>query len=246
VWALVRAADLSWRQGDIARAKELSDESLNFFRELGDTGGSAFASMVLGHVAADQHNYGLAATHFEESLALNRQIGDRHFIAWALADLAEMAMRQADRARAVALYEQSLLLFRELGHTWSISFVLLTLAEVTQSQGDYSRAMQLYAEGLGHALDVRNLRGVAWCFKGLAELAEATGQAERAAWLGGASVGVLESSDEQLEHASDAEYWPDIVALRTRLEAAGLAAAWADGRAMTLEQAVAYALEETI
>ncbi len=65
-------------------------------------------------------------------------------------------------------------------------------------------------------------------------------------WRAGPGFGqVLNGrSSAQIDSGRRAEYEQDIGAGRAQLDEATYAAAWAKGRAMTLEQAVAYALEE--
>ena len=53
------------------------------------------------------------------------------------------------------------------------------------------------------------------------------------------------SSGAQIDSSRRAEYEQDIAAGRARLDEAICAAAWVKGRAMTREQAVAFALEIT-
>ena len=71
------------------------------------------------------------------------------------------------------------------------------------------------------------------------------GQLEQAARLGGASEALREANDIVIPPIDRAPYEGSVAAVRSQLDEATFAAAWAEGRAMTLEQAVAYALEET-
>jgi len=90
-------------------------------------------------------------------------------------------------------------------------------------------------------------------FMGLAEAAEAAGQRERAAQLLGATTVLLAASGRRLENTerdligyipitSQAEFERHVASVRAALGDAAFAAAWAKGRAMPLEQAVADAL----
>ena len=63
--------------------------------------------------------------------------------------------------------------------------------------------------------------------------------------LHGASEAALERTGAFHQPADKLEVDRNIATVRAQLDKATLAAAWADGRAMTLEQAVAYALDET-
>ena len=80
--------------------------------------------------------------------------------------------------------------------------------------------------------------------EGLAGLAAAQGQAGRAARLFGAAEALRESVSNRIPPSERAEYDHNIAAARAQLSEAAFAASWAGGRAMSLEQAVAYALDE--
>jgi hypothetical protein len=71
------------------------------------------------------------------------------------------------------------------------------------------------------------------------------GKGRRAARL----FGAVEALRERTGSAITLSPWRELherhlESLRTRLDAVELAAAWAEGRAMTFEQAIAYALED--
>ena len=239
--ALVLAADLAWRNGDLVQAAKLSAESLGRFRDLGDDWGTAFAVMVLGHVAEGQGDSALAQAHFEESLARFQALGDTFFTGSALFDLGELARAQGELTQASVLYEQSLALYRVLGHARAISFLATVVAEVAQLQGQHRHAAMLYAESLRLSVETGALSRAARNITRLAELAQAAGELERAARLEGAAEGVLEASSN-FQDNNDYFHWP--LPARTLPEAGAFAVAWAEGRAMTLEQVVAYALAE--
>ena len=136
-------------------------------------------------------------------------------------------------------------MFRALGQPYATAYVLTTLGDVASDQRDDGRAHQLYAESVPLWLQVGNLVGIALCLKGWAAVAQRAGQLERAARLWGAAEVLLErSSDQQIHPAIRAAYDRDHAAARVVLEQAGWAAAWKEGRAMTLEQTIAYALED--
>ena len=82
--------------------------------------------------------------------------------------------------------------------------------------------------------------------EGLAAAAEAHGQTERAARLFGAAEAWREVAGTPLSPVQRAGYEREVAAVRAQLDAARFAAAWAQGRAMSLEQAIAYAVSEDV
>jgi hypothetical protein len=80
--------------------------------------------------------------------------------------------------------------------------------------------------------------------EGLAALAAAQAQPERAARLFGTAEGLREAMGAPLPPAERAEHDRSVAAVRTTLGEEAFAAAWAEGRAMSRDQAVAFALTE--
>jgi hypothetical protein len=80
---------------------------------------------------------------------------------------------------------------------------------------------------------------------GLAGLAAYQHQPERSARLLGAAAALREAINAPLVHVDDMrDYSRFVSATQAQLDEAPFAMAWAEGQAMTLEQAIAYALED--
>lgn len=111
-------------------------------------------------------------------------------------------------------------------------------------QGQPAQAAELCRESLALNLEVGDRRAVAACLAGLAGVAQAQAQPLRALRLCGAVSALLDSIATPLMPADQRDYESNVAALRAEISAADLADVWADGRAMTMEQAVAYALQD--
>ncbi len=85
-------------------------------------------------------------------------------------------------------------------------------------------------------------RGIVDCLVGLAGVAGCKGQPERAARLFGAAEALHQAFGTHIEHADRIEYDHNVAATRAQLDEATFTLAWAEGRAMTLEQAITAAL----
>ena len=64
-------------KNDTDHAQALYEESLERYRELGDTAGIAHALLPLGEIAARRGNFAVAHSRIEEALALFRALGTR-------------------------------------------------------------------------------------------------------------------------------------------------------------------------
>jgi hypothetical protein len=124
--------------------------------------------------------------------------------------------------------------------------MLHNLGYVVLRQGDGQQAAALFEESLVLYQDLKRKHGVTECLIGLAGVAAVSGQpttARRAARLFGAAERLLEATGGGLAAADQAEHDRYVALARDQLDEAAFAAAWAEGRAMAMEQAIAYALE---
>ncbi len=260
--ALSAAGNLAMYRGDGAAGRTLLEESLALFQELGDSRGTAYVLLNLGVSYQLQGDLGQAERLMEQSLAIFRTLGDRWGIAWALSyigwalsssvavlvDAASSVDAQDQSGRALVLLEESLAHFRAVGDSWGIAYALYWLGSMAAKQGDHRRARVLLAESLGLFHEMGNkvavLRGLIEFAGMVAIQAQQRAELERAARLYGAAEALEDSMIARPEFGVFGDSAPraPIPVLRTRLGEATFAAAWAEGRAMTLEQAMTLAL----
>jgi hypothetical protein len=160
----------------------------------------------------------------------------------ALTALGDVARRQGDTSGARQYYEEGLALDRNLGAFPSrIAEVLRSLGELALEQGLAAEARERLVESLTIAAGLHDLVQVAQVLEALARLAApaAGEQQERALRLAGAAAALREQAGQAL--APDRQV---TLTERLALDSGAQETAWADGQAMTLEQAIAYALEE--
>ncbi len=234
-------------RGDYGRATALLQESLALRQELQDAWGIAQALIYLGNVARDQGDNERAIALLEKSLTLLRELGERKDSIGALLMLAHVARDQHQYERASALLEKVLAVTRETGDKWSTATALALTGLVALDQGDYEQSMALYRESLPLAQEVGNKPAIAMCLEGLAGVAEAHDQSEQAARLYGAAEALRDTIGTAQVLADRvvvrANYARNAAAVRAALSEEAFAKAWAEGRAMTLEQAIEVALE---
>lgn len=178
----------------------------------------------------------------EAALALNN-IGA---VALALSNLGRSAHGQGDYGRAGVLYEESLALIREVGDKRDSALVLHRMGDTAQEQGEVQRALALYRHSLALYQEVGDKVGMVACLEGVARVACAQGRRERAARLGGAAEGLRAALLAPLVPADRVRYGCMVESVRAALGDEAFAMAWAAGRAGTLDQALAEALEEPI
>jgi len=236
---------VAFQQGQYEHAATLHEESLALRRALGDQSGIADSLNNLGDVAREQGEYGRATVLIEEALTIKRGLGAKDDLANALHSLGSLAERQGEYGKAVALYEESLALTRELGNSWGMAQVLGKLGHVATIQGEFGQAMTLLLEALSLSRGIGAREQVANLLENIAHLALALGDPLRAARLGGAAEGLREALGQPLTPGERGDHDRAIAALRAVLGEAAFAAAWAEGRALPLDEAIALALAES-
>jgi tetratricopeptide (TPR) repeat protein len=238
------AGSLAYYQGDHAAARLYFEEGLALARQVGDQWNIAFALDGLGAQFANQGDFEQAQAFSEQSLALSRSIGDKWLSGITLINLGELARVQGNYGRAILCYESSLTLLREGGDKLFMAIVLHDLGQMAQDRGQYDQAKTIHMESLVLCRALGSKRGIAMCLEKLAGIAVARCQPERAARLLGTTEALRQAITAPMGAADHADYGRFVALTHAGLDDNTFAAAWAEGRAMTLEQAVAYALEE--
>jgi predicted ATPase/DNA-binding CsgD family transcriptional regulator len=244
--ALCVRAIMSYGLGSFERTTQLFEESAILFRQAADRSGVAIALGGVGVGTLLQGDMERAAAAFEEGLRLYREIGDKWGVSETLGYLGMIPLSRGDHAQATRHFEEALALSREIGNRHSGYVSSYNLALIARAQGDHARAVRLYVEGLRLVVEVCDRADIAYCLEGLAELVGERGEPERAVRLFGASEALLEAVGAplyvQVQDRASIERAVD--ALRSRLDETTFEIAWAEGQAMTLEQAIDYALDE--
>jgi predicted ATPase/class 3 adenylate cyclase len=230
-------------RGDYAASRALLEESLTLFRELGNKHSSAVTLANLGNLAHAQGDYSAARTLYEESLTLFRELGNRLASAQLLGNLGAVVHAQGDYSAARTLYEESLTLFRELGNRLASAIALTSLGGVACNQSDYAKAAALFAESLEIRRELGDRQGIAESLDGVANLARQEQQPLRAVRLWGAAASLREAIGLPRSPREQERYEREMAQARAAPGEDGFTTAWEEGRAMTWEQAVDYALE---
>jgi tetratricopeptide (TPR) repeat protein len=153
-------------------------------------------------------------------------------------------VEQGDHAVARTHLERSLAISREISDT-PHPMAHFALALVDRAQGDFAPARAHLWESLAHQRDAGFQRFIPNTLISLAGLEAALGQAERAARLFGAADVLREAMGVRLSVSEREAYDRDIAVARSALGEGPFAAAWAAGRALSLEDAIRFALDET-
>lgn len=220
---------LEWMTG---RARKSANKRM-LASILSDTGGL---------LVKERGDIARAIPALSESLALRGGQNDRKGLAYTQNNMA-FALTFASRpGEARDLGEQSAATFRELKEWKGLASADNTLAEALIQLGETGRARSLLNESLQIKWKMADLDLIAWDLEAFGEIAIAEGEHARAARLLGAAHGLRESTGTRLMPLARARADRAIYAARAALGETQLAAAWAEGRHMTIDQACDYAL----
>jgi tetratricopeptide (TPR) repeat protein len=159
--------------------------------------------------------------------------------------LGDMAYIEGRYERAEDYYGQSLRVSQELGAAVFSAVVRRRLGLAVLRQGRLEESRALLRESLVQLREMGSARYIAQGVAEWAGLAESCGQPERAARLLGAAEAIWKANDLRLSSFTRFLCERNVAVARAQLGEARFATAWAEGRAMTQEQAVAYALRES-
>jgi predicted ATPase/class 3 adenylate cyclase len=243
--ALAGTIFLVRRQGDHVRAKALAEERLALARELDNGHAIASCFHMMGLLAADQGDHENARASYEEAVRLGRRLGHRSAGVW-LTDLGSVARWEGDLERAALLLEESLAMHREAGRKESIAYALDELGVVALYQGRLQQARELLAESLRLWQEAGAMDLIVMCaLDDHAAAIAADGQGERAARLLGAAQALQEQMGIRAVFQEKSESPRNLAAATARadLGEAAFAEAFARGRTLDSEEAVALALQ---
>jgi tetratricopeptide (TPR) repeat protein len=162
----------------------------------------------------------------------------------ALQNLGNLYRYQGDYDQATRFYERSLSLSGEYGGSWNTSNGLWYLGLVALHRNDYQQARQQFIDYYHLAREVYS-GGIGECdfLTGMAAVAGGTNHLKRAAKLNGAAQALFETTDYRFQTFDRAEFDRHIRIAQEQLGGAKFEELTSEGYAMTMEQAIAYALE---
>jgi predicted ATPase/DNA-binding SARP family transcriptional activator len=234
-------AHLARLQGRFDAAERYIGEGRRVAEARGHRRALADALREEGALASDRGDFAAACEPLEQSLSLCREIGHGWPTALGLGDLGVRALRAGDRDAARRLLDEAVALCDWMGRPQGNALALTQRAALHEVDGEVDAVRPLLLRALALRRHFAHRPGVAACLEGLAAL-PATGPARAARLLGAAealrrSVGAAIPPPER--PARDRR----VVALRDSLGEAAFAAAWREGEAWSLEDAVRAAKE---
>jgi predicted ATPase len=235
-------ANVASLYGEYDLARRRLEEALVIRRELGDKRGVGEALHDLAAVAKEQGNYREARALYEQSVAIYQELGDRARMVNSRHALGIIAENEDDLALARAIYKEDLGFFQEIGDRNQVAWTLHGLGYLACRQGDFREAHSQLVDSLSMFRDMASTFGILRTLDRLAGLAVAQGQMTRAVRLLGAVKALIDARGVQVAVSEQQENESYETAARSVLGLEAFTQEWETGQAMTLEQAIEYAL----
>lgn len=244
-FALAWLGFVAMSRGDMVVAERALAEAVAVGQAIGDRLTLAFALGVRSTVLlVTQGDVTAARVECEESVRLAREAGALWGAAQSLLGLARIAVRMGHWDEARARCGQAADLFRELGDEYMVNVAHSELAHMERGAGNLDAARRLYQQSIVIWQDLGQRAAIAHQLECFAFIARAQNQLTRTAQLFGAAKALREALRTPLTGFERTEYDREVAALRVQMDAVVYASNWAVGRAMSLEQAIAYALAD--
>jgi predicted ATPase/DNA-binding CsgD family transcriptional regulator len=234
--------EAAWLRGDHERGAELFEESLVLHREARNRRGIAWSAYCLGCASSDRGDYERAKELYEEGIALAREMGGALPLGDLLMALGWELLLEGDHERATALSEEAAELYRKRGSRGALRWVLDNLGWAALLREDHERAKALYIENVALCRNLGDKMVASWSIDGLACLAASRGEAQRAARLFGAAATLREAVGYQQSPRDRSLLEPYLTIARPRLSEVAWDKGFAEGQAMSFEEAIEYAL----
>src|SRR2546421_721286 len=252
--ALSEASRLVCLQNDQARAVELAEESIALWQQLDDPSGLATALLHRGWAAHAQGEYETAKRLYWESMEHLSRVEDTWLRAQLLVYLAAAAGFTYDFEKLEELYTQSRELFEQIGDTSAVADVLKDQGGLWLLQGNCTEAIHCLLKslklcyGLGHKQYMTTGMCLLSLAIGMRQEPDAETASIHSAQLQGAADGLMDAIGLNPWTRANPLAQMARQQIRSRVDEQSYEAAWNEGRALSVEQAIdlAYRLGEDV
>jgi tetratricopeptide (TPR) repeat protein len=241
--ALEAAGGLAYWQADMEGAQRFYDECLALTRNVGDK--RAIANAIYNNafpMLVNRTNVPRAKELLEEALPLFRELSDDGGIARTLWGLGNAAYFGEDFEAAKQPLEEAQGLFRRLDDRFMLAWSTHTLGLVAVATGYVDLGKRWFSEALRLFIEAKDVSGIILQLDNLSVIARSEGDPVRATRLAAAAVAQQTSTGTGLGGLLSQRAGRTG---REGLSETAAANAWAEGQALTLEEAIAYALDPT-
>ncbi|MGQ0605160.1 MAG: ATP-binding protein [Anaerolineales bacterium] len=232
-------------QGDVETAAAVIEEGRRLCQNLNYRWGLAMFISGQATLARVRGDAATAQRHVEEALGLVREVGNPWLTAMFIMGMVMLAAALNNHAEAQMRLKESGALFRDMDDRHFVNVIQSELAHIERRLGHYTQAVAMYTETLSAWKDMGHRAAVAHELECFAFIAGAQEQTERAVKLLSAADSLREACNSPMTAGERLEYDQAVTQIRAQLNEVTYATAWDEGRTMTMEQAIQFALMDS-
>jgi predicted ATPase/class 3 adenylate cyclase len=230
--------------GERVQAEAALQESYSLARLEGDVYVICRALNRLARLIVDlHHDLELSQQYMEESLRLAREAGLRSQQAQAAETLGFIASQRGDYDQARLHFQESVRIYDEIGAAFNVVLEKSNLAHLERGLGNYAQALEYYRETITAFRDMGQIGAIAHQLECFGFIALAQDQNERALLLFAAANALREKRGRPMTPDEQVHFDEQLESLRAKMDLALFNSLWSQGHAMSVEQAIQYALD---
>jgi tetratricopeptide (TPR) repeat protein len=244
--ALKDLGQVNYTAGDISTAQAQCEESVELARQIEDRWVLAATLSRLGRVLHDA-DVRAAQPITEEAVAVAREVGDKNVLSYALVNLVVIYFLQGDYRAITPLAEEALGAARAVGSKLNVVYGLAAVGLAELIQGNRVQATDKFMQLLVFTREMGSSIAMAYPLLGFGATAVVSGQPQRAVKLFGVIESLLRNFGIEVNTWSGgtgALYRKFLQSARAQLDEKTFNVAMLEGRALSLEQAIAFATED--
>ena len=257
---------LSWFGNDYSFRISLLEEAVALFKKVGDLELTIEHMILLGAyelwngspqsaqkwmneaIEASQHSNKLLVKNgtgnIDGIIILSRQLRNRSWLAYTLQIFGRIAFACGNSEEAYASLQKSIEIGQEIGHRLVYFWSRTHLAYLMLHEGDITEARYHFMDAAQNFQNDKNVGGVVFSLEGMAGLYNVLEKHNIAVRLIGWADATRQEINDVRPPIEQAEVDKIIAACLARMGEAAFSDAYDEGQKMTLDEAVAYALQE--
>ena len=220
------------------------EKALTLFQAVGDLRSMAECLAELGRLRMLNNDIESAENLLSKAMVLFRELDVKREISGLLQGYGRIAAIKGDYEQAYTYLKEDAASAEEYGHRINYLFARSHLGYLALNRGNITEADEIFTETLQNFFDDKNEIGVAFTLEGMAGLFVVVGKPEIAAHLIGWSDALRERIGDPRPPLEQADVDKIIAACLAKMGEVAFSDAYEEGKKMSLEEAVAYALEE--
>jgi tetratricopeptide (TPR) repeat protein len=236
---------LGWDRRDSQQAFKHWEMAIELYREVGDQISLANLLSLLAQFRILYGDIELGEKYLDESIRLWE--ANKKANVWEHPKIVKsmILLLHGDHEQAYSVLQEALVSARETGNRMSQLWLRVRLGYVALRAGNLVEARDLLTETLQDFHRDGYTIGVIFALEGIVPLLIARGKPEAAARLIGCADATRETISDLRPPIEDAEMYQNMAAILSKIGPSGFEVTYDEGRSMSLEEGVAYALKKS-